>query len=253
LIIEDFGGWDLFQELLNALQAIGTRHGVGLGDVATRWVIDQDQVGCAIMGFTSTRHLPATQRIEALRLDAQDNALLTPILARRTGPAGDCYDIERDKEERAAAAASAAQTESGKQRAYDSQTKEKEMFFEPVPDDLILQGIVTGTPTPTPPPIDAATAAMIQAKLLELDARTMTVGYEQQRLAIARALLNSPELILADEPTGNLDPETSIEIVELLRSLATDGCAVMMASHDVHVMNKFTARRIRIENGHLLE
>lgn len=78
-------------------------------------------------------------------------------------------------------------------------------------------------------------------------------GGEQQRLAIARALLNSPELILADEPTGNLDPETSIEIVELLRSLATDGCAVMMASHDVHVMNKFTARRIRIENGHLLE
>ena len=93
-------------------------------------------------------------------------------------------DIERDKEERAAAAASAAQTESGKQRAYDSQTKEKEMFFEPVPDELILQGIVTGTPTPTPPPIDTATAAMIQAKLLELDARTMSVGYEQQRLAM---------------------------------------------------------------------
>ena len=100
LIIEDFGGWDLFQELLKALHAIGTRHGVGLGDVATRWVIDQAQVGSAIMGFTSTRHLPATQRIEALRLDAQDNALLTPLLARRTGPAGDCYDIERDKEGR---------------------------------------------------------------------------------------------------------------------------------------------------------
>jgi hypothetical protein len=79
---------------------IGTRHGVGLGDVATRWVIDQAQVGSAIMGFTSTRYLPATQRIEALRLDAQDNALLTPLLARRTGPAGDCYDIERDKEGR---------------------------------------------------------------------------------------------------------------------------------------------------------
>jgi cell division transport system ATP-binding protein len=78
-------------------------------------------------------------------------------------------------------------------------------------------------------------------------------GGEQQRLAIARALLNSPELILADEPTGNLDPETSIEIVELLRSLATDGCAVVMASHDVHVMNKFDARRIRLENGHLME
>ena len=77
-----------------------TRHGVGLGDVATRWVIDRPQVASAIMGFTSTRHLPATQRIEALRLDAQDHALLAPLLARRTGPAGDCYDIERDKEGR---------------------------------------------------------------------------------------------------------------------------------------------------------
>jgi aryl-alcohol dehydrogenase-like predicted oxidoreductase len=100
LIIEDFGGWDLFQELLHALQTIATRHGVGLGDVATRWVIDRPQVASAIMGFTSTRYLPATQRIEALRLDAQDHALLAPLLARRTGPAGDCYDIERDKEGR---------------------------------------------------------------------------------------------------------------------------------------------------------
>lgn len=100
LIIEDFGGWELFQELLQALKAIATRHGVGLGDVATRWVIDRPQVGSAIMGFTSTRHLPAAQRIEALRLDAQDHALLAPLLARRTGPAGDCYDIERDKEGR---------------------------------------------------------------------------------------------------------------------------------------------------------
>jgi aryl-alcohol dehydrogenase-like predicted oxidoreductase len=72
-------------------------HGVGLGDVATRWVIDRPQVASAIMGFTSTRHLPATQHIEALRLDAQDHALLAPLLERRTGPAGDCYDIERDK------------------------------------------------------------------------------------------------------------------------------------------------------------
>lgn len=100
LIIEDFGGWGLFQELLHALKAIATRHGVGLGDVATRWVIDRPQVASAIMGFTSTRHLPATQRIESLRLDAQDHALLAPLLARRTGPAGDCYDIERDKEGR---------------------------------------------------------------------------------------------------------------------------------------------------------
>ena len=100
LIIEDFGGWGLFQELLAALQGIAQRHGVGLGDVATRWVIDQPLVASAIMGFTSTRHLPSTHRIEALRLDGEDHAILAPLLARRTGPPGDCYDIERDKEGR---------------------------------------------------------------------------------------------------------------------------------------------------------
>lgn len=77
-------------------------------------------------------------------------------------------------------------------------------------------------------------------------------GGEQQRLAIARALLNSPKLILADEPTGNLDPESSSEIVELLRSLVTDGCAVLMASHDVNVINSFPARKIKVENGRLI-
>jgi cell division transport system ATP-binding protein len=77
-------------------------------------------------------------------------------------------------------------------------------------------------------------------------------GGEQQRLAIARALLNSPKLILADEPTGNLDPESSGEIVELLRSLATDGCAVLMASHDISVINAFPSRKIIVESGHLV-
>jgi cell division transport system ATP-binding protein len=77
-------------------------------------------------------------------------------------------------------------------------------------------------------------------------------GGEQQRLAIARALLNSPKLILADEPTGNLDPESSSEIVELLRSLVTDGCSVLMASHDINVINSFPARKIIVENGRLI-
>jgi len=76
-------------------------------------------------------------------------------------------------------------------------------------------------------------------------------GGEQQRLAIARALLNSPKLILADEPTGNLDPESSAEIVELLRSLVNDGCAVLMASHDMGVISSFPARQIKVENGRL--
>lgn len=118
----------------------------------------------------------------AVRGDGRGNCIMRAMLEEFTGSdnlrdAITAIDIERDKEERAQAQASAAETESGKQRAYDSQTTEKEVFFEPVDDDLILQGIVTGTPTPTPPPIDAATAAMIQAKLAELDQRTMTVGY----------------------------------------------------------------------------
>lgn len=117
-----------------------------------------------------------------VRGDGRGNCIMRAMLEEFTGSdnlrdAITAIDIERDKEERAQAQASAAETESGKQRAYDSQTTEKEVFFEPVDDDLILQGIVTGTPTPTPPPIDAATAAMIQAKLAELDQRTMAVGY----------------------------------------------------------------------------
>jgi hypothetical protein len=119
--------------------------------------------------------------------DGRGNCIMRAMLEEFTGSdnlrdAITAIDIERDKEERAAAAASDAQTESGKQRAYDSETKEKEIFFEPVPDELILQGVVTGTPTPTPPPIDAATAAMIQDRLSQLDARTMSLGYEQERL-----------------------------------------------------------------------
>jgi aryl-alcohol dehydrogenase-like predicted oxidoreductase len=100
LIIDDFGGWPLFQRLLSALQTIGQRHGAGIGEVATRWVMDRPQVASAIVGFTSTRHLAGSARIGGLRLDAEDLALLEPLLAQRTGPSGDCYDLERDKEGR---------------------------------------------------------------------------------------------------------------------------------------------------------
>src|SRR5882724_9807353 len=75
-------------------------------------------------------------------------------------------------------------------------------------------------------------------------------GGEQQRVAIARALLNSPKLILADEPTGNLDPETSDEIMQLLFRIGKDyGTAIIMATHDYIVINKFPGRMIKTERG----
>ena len=79
-------------------------------------------------------------------------------------------------------------------------------------------------------------------------------GGEQQRIDIARALLNSPKLILADEPTGNLDPETSDEIMNLLFQVAKDyNSAVVMASHDYIVVQKFPARMIRTERGRVID
>jgi cell division transport system ATP-binding protein len=75
-------------------------------------------------------------------------------------------------------------------------------------------------------------------------------GGEQQRVDIARALLNSPKLILADEPTGNLDPETSDEIMNLLIHIARDyGTSVVMATHDYIVIQKFPARMVKTESG----
>lgn len=79
-------------------------------------------------------------------------------------------------------------------------------------------------------------------------------GGEQQRIDIARALLNSPKLILADEPTGNLDPETSDEIMNLLFSICKDyNTAIVMASHDYIVVQKFPARMIRTERGKVID
>ncbi len=79
-------------------------------------------------------------------------------------------------------------------------------------------------------------------------------GGEQQRVDIARALLNSPKLILADEPTGSLDPETSDEIMQLLFQIAKeDGTAIVMATHDYIVVNKFPSRTLSTEGGRLVE
>ncbi len=78
-------------------------------------------------------------------------------------------------------------------------------------------------------------------------------GGEQQRIVIARALLNAPDIILADEPTGNLDPETGVKIVTLLHEISKGGTAVIMATHNLTLTRDFPGRVVRIENQKLLE
>ncbi len=78
-------------------------------------------------------------------------------------------------------------------------------------------------------------------------------GGEQQRVVIARALINHPEVILADEPTGNLDPDSSVEIMNLLLRISKTGTAVLMATHDYRMIEKFPSRIIKCENGRIVE
>ncbi|HTD41394.1 MAG TPA: ATP-binding cassette domain-containing protein [Mucilaginibacter sp.] len=78
-------------------------------------------------------------------------------------------------------------------------------------------------------------------------------GGEQQRVVIARALINDPEIILADEPTGNLDPDTSEEIVFLLKQIGQSGTAILIATHDYHIIRTFPSRIIKCESGKVLE
>jgi cell division transport system ATP-binding protein len=78
-------------------------------------------------------------------------------------------------------------------------------------------------------------------------------GGEQQRLALARALVNDPELLIADEPTGNLDPELTLEIMDLIASSAARGTAVFVATHDHALVERYGKRRLRLEGGRLVE
>jgi len=78
-------------------------------------------------------------------------------------------------------------------------------------------------------------------------------GGEQQRVVVARALLNDPEIILADEPTGNLDPETSEDLIMLLKQISQGGTAVLVATHDYQIIRAFPSRIIKCENGKVLE
>lgn len=78
-------------------------------------------------------------------------------------------------------------------------------------------------------------------------------GGEQQKVVIARAIINDPRLIIADEPTGNLDPDLSDEIIRLMHSIKKAGCAVIMATHDYRIIEKFPSRIIKVENNRLNE
>ena len=78
-------------------------------------------------------------------------------------------------------------------------------------------------------------------------------GGEQQRVAVARALLNDPEVILADEPTGNLDPQTSVEVMQLLKEINQNGKTIIMATHDYALLMKFPSKTLKCDSGTLFE
>ena len=94
--------------------------------------------------------------------------------------------------------------------------------------------------------------------MVDLSAKSYKMPYElsggeQQRLVIARALLNNPEVLLADEPTGNLDPVTADGIMQLFRRIASEGCAVVMSTHNTSLIENYPARAILFAQGHISE
>ena len=97
LVIDDSGGWEWFQALLQALAAIGARHGVGIGAVATRYVLDQPHVAAAIVGARNRAHLAEHAKVFGLALDDSDRAALGAVLAQRRALPGEVYALERDR------------------------------------------------------------------------------------------------------------------------------------------------------------
>jgi aryl-alcohol dehydrogenase-like predicted oxidoreductase len=103
LIIEEFGGWPAFQELMRVLAVVAHRHRAGISTVATRWILDRDQVGGAIVGAHDASHRDETQKTFALELDAEDRERIAAVLERHDGPTGDVYQLEREMDGKHAA------------------------------------------------------------------------------------------------------------------------------------------------------
>ena len=100
LIIDDFGGWDLFQRLLQTLDRIGRKHRVSMSAVAARWVLDRPGVAAVIVGARYAHHLEGALGMFAFAIDDEDRALIDAVQAERTGPLGDTFELERDREGR---------------------------------------------------------------------------------------------------------------------------------------------------------
>jgi aryl-alcohol dehydrogenase-like predicted oxidoreductase len=97
-IINDFGGWALFQELLDVLHGIANKHKLSIGNIACRYVLDQEQVGAIIIGARDTKHLQDNLRVFSFNLDEDDYNQISQVLEKSSGPLGDCYEIDRDED-----------------------------------------------------------------------------------------------------------------------------------------------------------
>lgn len=97
LIIDDFGGWDLFQELLRTLKRVGDRHRASIANVAMRYILDKPAVASVIIGAVNRSHLADHVELARVRLDDGDRAAIAAVTAKRRGPDGDTYELERDK------------------------------------------------------------------------------------------------------------------------------------------------------------
>jgi len=100
LIIDEFGPWSRFQELLQALKSVGDHHGASLSSVATRWVLDQPQVAAGIVGARYARHLPKTLEVFNFSLNDEDRATLDAVISKADGPGGDVFALESDRTSR---------------------------------------------------------------------------------------------------------------------------------------------------------
>ena len=122
-----------------------------------------------------------------------------------------------------------------------------------VEENVALALQVTGTP-----PRETRAKVFAVLKQLGLQHRRFHYplslsGGEQQRVAIARALVNEPEILLADEPTGNLDPDLTVEIMDLIASTALRGTTVVVATHELEIVRRYGKRAVRLEGGRIVE